>query len=287
MEVLLASGLVVAVPLPSRDRLLGLLLVGPDRSEAPATQEDLDLLTTIGEQGASAIATARLSEQLAESRAFDAFSRLSSFIIHDLKNSISALSMLTQNAKRHFDNPEFRADALRTLDRTVARMQKLLGRLSSGQAADGLILDDVDLADLARDTVGGALAGSRVRVKLDLAPVPLVRADADALHRVLQNLVTNAVEAMEDEGEITVRTFQREEWVGCSVTDTGCGMSDEFIRKSLFVPFQTTKKGGWGIGLYQARELLAAQGGRIEVSSQEGRGTTMTLLISGRAETAI
>jgi hypothetical protein len=124
-------------------------------------------------------------------------------------------------------------------------------------------------------------------VKLDLAPVPLVRADADALHRVLQNLVTNAVEAMEDEGEITVRTFQREEWVGCSVTDTGCGMSDEFIRKSLFVPFQTTKKGGWGIGLYQARELLAAQGGRIEVSSQEGRGTTMTLLISGRAETAI
>jgi signal transduction histidine kinase len=279
VEPFVAAGFVVAVPLPAHGELVGVLLVGAERTDAPYSQEDLDLLSTLGEQGASAIATARLSEQLAESRAFDAFNRLSSFIIHDLKNSISALSLLTQNAKRHFDDPEFRQDALRTLDRTVARMQSLLGRLSRGQAGDGLVLEDVSLNDLTEDLVTAALAGTRVRPTLELEAALPARADVDAIQRVLQNLITNAVEAMDGEGEITVRTVKRDGLVGCSVTDTGCGMSEEFIRKSLFVPFSTTKKGGWGIGLYQAREIVAAHGGRLEVASQEGRGTTVTLLL--------
>ena len=278
-DSLVAGGLLVAVPLPSRGQLLGVLLVGPERTDAAYTQEDLDVLTTIGEQGASAVATARLSEQLAESRAFDAFSRLSSFVIHDLKNSISALSLLSQNAAQHFDDPRFRADALRTLERTVGRMQGLLGRLSGRQAADPLALEEVALDDLVRDTVEAQLGGGRVAPELDLAPVPAVRADADAIQRVLQNIVQNAVEAMEGEGRLTVRTFHRDGLVGCAVTDTGCGMSEQFVRRSLFVPFQTTKKGGWGIGLYQAREIVAAHGGRVEVQSQEGRGTTITLLL--------
>lgn len=278
-EALLPIGVVVAVPLPSQGRLLGVILVGSERTETSYGQEDLDLLTTVGEQAASAIATARLSEQLAQTRAFDAFHRLSSFIIHDLKNSISALSLLNQNARAHLDDPEFQREALGTLERTVGRMQKLLGRLASRQAGETLVMEEIQLPAIAEETAEVALSGSRVRPKLLLEPVPAVRADADAIQRVIQNLIANAVEAMEGEGEITLRTFGREGLVGCSVTDTGCGMSEEFIRKSLFVPFQSTKKGGWGIGLYQAREILVAHGGRIEVASLEGRGTTVTLLL--------
>ncbi|MBI2527058.1 MAG: GAF domain-containing protein [Candidatus Rokubacteria bacterium] len=278
-EALLPVGIAVAVPLPSQGRLLGVILVGSERTEASYGQEDLDLLTTVGEQAASAIATARLSEQLGQSRAFDAFNRLSSFIVHDLKNSISALSLLNQNARAHLDDPEFQRDALGTLERTVGRMQKLLGRLASRQAGEPLAMEEIQLPPVAEETAEVALSGSRARPKLLLEPVPAVRADADAIQRVIQNLITNAVEAMDGEGEITLRTFARDGFVGCSVTDAGCGMSEEFIRKSLFVPFQSTKKGGWGIGLYQAREILAAHGGRIEVASQEGHGTTVTLLL--------
>jgi len=108
--------------------------------------------------------------------------------------------------------------------------------------------------------------------------VPPVRADADAFQRMIQNLVTNAVEAMDGEGEVTLRVFRQDGMVGCAISDTGCGMSEDFIRSSLFVPFQTTKKGGWGIGLYQAREAIIAHGGSIEVTSREGHGTTVTLL---------
>lgn len=275
---LLEAGVAVAVPLPFQGRLLGALLVGAERTEAPYTQEDLDLLTTLGEQGAYAIATAQLSERLAQSRAFEAFSRLTSFVVHDLKNSISALSLLTQNAREHFDDPEFRRDALKTLGRTVERMQKLVQRLSSRQVAEELQLEPVELGALAQDTAESILKGGRVRFTFQLEPVPPVRADADAFQRMIQNLVTNAVEAMDGEGEVTLRVFRQDGMVGCAISDTGCGMSEEFIRSSLFVPFQTTKKSGWGIGLYQAREAIIAHGGRVEVTSREGHGTTVTLL---------
>jgi len=277
-ESLLAGGLVLAVPLRSQEHLVGVLLVGAERTGALYTQEDLDLLTTIGEQAASAIATVQLSERLAQSRAFEGFNRLSSFIIHDLKNSVSALSMLTQNARQRFDDPEFRLDALKTLTRTVERMQKLVGRLSSRQAASELEFESVPLAELVRDTVVSIPRGPALNLELALDDEPSVRGDTDSIQRVIQNLIGNASEAMDGEGTITLRVYRQDGMVACAVADTGCGMSEEFIRTSLFVPFQTTKKGGWGIGLYQAREVMTAHAGRIEVSSKEGLGTTITLL---------
>jgi putative PEP-CTERM system histidine kinase len=277
-EVLLTAGLVLAVPLPTQGRLVGVLLVGAEQTGAPYTQEDLDLLTTLGEQAASATATVQLSERLAQARAFEAFNRLSSFIIHDLKNSVSALSMLTQNAPKHFDDPKFRSGALGTLTRTVERMQKLVRRLSTRQPATELEFESLPLAELARDTVASMSMGPAVHLTLALDSACCVRGDSDAIQRVIQNLITNAVEATDGEGTVTVRVCRQDGMVACAVTDTGCGMTDEFVRTSLFVPFQTTKKGGWGIGLYQAREIMTAHAGRIEVSSREGHGTTVTLL---------
>ena len=277
-EALLAAGLVLAVPMRTQGRLVGVLLAGAEQSGAPYTQEDLDLLTTLGEQAASATATAQLSERLAQARAFEAFNRLSSFIIHDLKNSVSSLSMLTQNARKHFDDPEFRVGALGTLTRTVERMQKLVGRLSTRQAASDLEFESVLLDELARDTAASISTGPALHLSLALDSEISVRGDGDAIQRVIQNLITNAVEATDGVGTVTVRVCRQDGMVACAVTDTGCGMTEEFVRTSLFVPFQTTKKGGWGIGLYQAREIMTAHAGRIEVSSREGHGTTVTLL---------
>src|SRR5262249_11225827 len=159
---------IVAVPLCTQGRLMGSLLIGAERTEAPYTQEDFDLLTTLGEQAASATATIQLSEHLAQSRAFEGFNRLSSFIVHDLKNSVSALSMLTQNARQRFDDPQFRADALRTLTRTVERMQKLVGRLSSRQVATEFEFESVPLDELVRDTVTSLSLASTLHLELAL-----------------------------------------------------------------------------------------------------------------------
>ncbi|PYN82354.1 MAG: PEP-CTERM system histidine kinase PrsK [Candidatus Rokuibacteriota bacterium] len=266
----------VIVPLRWHDELTGFLLIGPEQTGVPYTLEDLEFMETIGEQAAGVIDTARLSEGLAQSREFEAFHRLTSFVIHDLKNSISALSMLSENALKHFDDPEFQRDALTTVARTVDRMKALLGRLSAAPEPARLRLEPVDLATLALEVASPVVKSGRISLVKELAPRPIL-ADAEALSKVIQNLVTNAVQSIDGHGTVTVKTFEEHGRAVLSVTDTGCGMSEEFVRTSLFAPFRSTKKGGWGIGLYHAKGLVEAHGGTIDVESTEGTGTTFSV----------
>ncbi len=273
LMTLLGRGTVV-VPLRWQAALIGVMLIGPERTGTPYTQEDLEFLTTVGEQAAGAIVTAQLSETVAQTREFEAFNRLTSFVIHDLKNSISALSLLSQNALEHFDDPEFQRDAIKTLSRTVERMKALLARLSTSPETARVRFQPVDIAAVALEATRPVGGGARVNLVKELAPVAPVSGDPEALLKVIQNLVTNAVEAVGHEGSITVRTCEEAGWAVCVVTDTGQGMSSDFLRTSLFAPFRSTKKGGWGIGLYQAKGIVEAHGGAIEVTSKEGQGTT-------------
>jgi putative PEP-CTERM system histidine kinase len=266
----------VAVPLRWSDDLVGLMLVGPERAANPFTAEDLEFFMTVGAQAAGVITTARLSETLAQAREFEAFHRLTSFVIHDLKNAVAALSMLSQNALQHFDDPEFQKDALKTLSRTVERQKMLLARLSAAPEAVRLRTDPVDLSALALEATR-PLDGGRVSLVKEFGAISTVPGDAEALLKVIQNLVTNAVESLKGTGTVTVRSYEEAGAVVCEVADTGCGMSAEFIQKSLFAPFKSTKSGGWGIGLYQAKGIVEAHGGRIEVTSREGRGSVFRL----------
>jgi putative PEP-CTERM system histidine kinase len=266
------------VPLRWRDELTGVLLVGPERTGTPYGPEDLHFLATVGEQAAATLVSARLAEQLTQAREFEAFHRLTSFVIHDLKNSISALSLLSQNALEHFDDPEFRRDAITTLGRTVQRMTALLGRLSSPHGG-ALRLQSIDLADLVLEALRPLTRNDRVAFVKDLDAVPPIPGDPDALLKVVQNLLTNALQAIDGPGTVTVKTYKEGEAAVISVADTGRGMSEEFICGSLFAPFRTTKKGGWGIGLYQVKSIVEAHGGTVDVSSREGTGTTFRVVL--------
>lgn len=279
---------VVAVPLFWRDSLTGLMLIGPERTGRPYSVEDTDFLATMGQQAAGLLVAARFSEALAQSREFEAFHRLSSFVIHDLKNSIAALSLLSENALANFDDPEFQRDALRTLSRTVERQKKLLARLAAAPATSTLTFAPVDLSALVDEATCTVRGGARIRIVKSLATLPPVSADADALLQVVSNLVTNGIEALDGDGTLTVRTYRDGERVVLEVADTGCGMPEEFVRKSLFTPFRSTKKGGWGIGLYQAKGIVESHGGSIEVTSRQGEGTTFRVKLPAptRAEVA-
>jgi signal transduction histidine kinase len=184
--------------------------------------------------------------------------------------------MLSQNSLQHFDDPEFQKDALRTLSRTVDRMKALLARLAAAPDAARLRSEPVDLSALLLEATR-PLDGGRVGLVKEFGPVAAVPGDSEALLRVIQNLVTNAIEAVRGNGTVTVRSYEEGAEVVCEVTDTGIGMSPEFIQKSLFAPFRSTKSGGWGIGLYQAKGIVDAHGGTIEVTSREGAGSTFRL----------
>jgi putative PEP-CTERM system histidine kinase len=268
----------VAAPLVWREGLVGMLLLGRERTGAAYTAEDVEFLGTVGEHIAAALASAELVETAAQAREFEAFHRLTSFVIHDIKNSVSGLSLLSRNALEHFDDPEFQRDAIHTVSATVARMKALLARLADPIRGGALAFDDIDLDAIVLDSLTALRADPKVRVTTQLEPVA-VRGDGDALKRVVENLIVNAVEAVNGTGSVTVRTLAEQGSAVVEVIDTGMGMSEEFVRSSLFVPFRSTKPGGWGIGLYQAREIVEQHGGRIAVSSQQGEGTTFRVLL--------
>jgi putative PEP-CTERM system histidine kinase len=265
------------VPLRWRGELVGLMLLGPERTRAPYGVEDRQFLATVAEQAAGALVTARLSESLAQAREFEAFHRLTSFVVHDLKNSIAALSLLSQNALANFDDPEFQRDAIRTLSRTVERMKALLARLSSSREAPGATWAALNLPAVVEEALGGLSPQRGIRLRTELGPVTGLRGDGEALGKVVQNLVINGIEAIDGEGEVTVKTYEDGRWGVVEVTDTGRGIPAEFLRTSLFAPFRTTKKGGWGVGLYHAKTIVEAHGGTIEVSTKEGEGTTFMI----------
>jgi putative PEP-CTERM system histidine kinase len=269
----------VIVALGWRGSLTGFMVVGPERTGMPYTPEDVEFMATMGQQAAGSIVTARLSEDLARAREFDAFARVASFVIHDLKNLISSLSLLSQNAVKYFDDPEFQKDTILTLSRIVGQMQTLLTRLSSRTEPIALRSETVDPASLVGEVVRTLTVSTGVKLITDLRPTPSVLGDHEALFRVVQNLLINAVQALDGEGTVAVTVKHEEGHTVLLVADTGCGMSQDFIRGSLFVPFRTTKRGGWGIGLYQVKEIVEHHGGNIAVTSKEGVGTTFQVTL--------
>jgi putative PEP-CTERM system histidine kinase len=241
--------------------------------------EDFDLLKTVADQTAGSLLNLKLSAELHRTREMEAFQRISAFFVHDLKNVTSMLSLTIQNLPVHFDNPDFRNDAVRTISESLTRINGMCSRLSSLSQKLELQRSRGDLNELVRSTLlrlNGCLKALPIQ---DYQPIPEVPVDLEQMQKVLVNLLLNANEAISGRGEIRVATGQQDGFVVFSITDTGCGMSREFVEKSLFRPFQTTKKKGMGIGLYQSKMIVEEHGGKIEVESEEGKGTTFRIML--------
>lgn len=267
------------LPLIASGKFLGVMTLSDRVGNEPLSSEDFDLLKTIADQTAGSLLNLKLSADLQQAKEMEAFQTMSIFFVHDLKNLASNLSLTMQNLPVHFDNPDFRKDAVQTISQSLNKINSLCSRLSSLSQKLGLHPMPVDLNDLVRNTLSGLNGCGQIITATDLQPVPRIRVDLEQIQKVLGNLILNAREALKDGGEIKVATMQRDGYVVLSVSDNGCGMSREFIQNSLFRPFKTTKKKGMGIGLYQSKMIVEAHGGRIEVESEEGKGTTFRVLL--------
>ncbi len=264
----------MCVPLAAQGQLLGVMVLGDRVGDAPYTAEEFDLLKTIGDHVGSSLLNIRLSRRLLESREMEAFQTMSTFFVHDLKNTASSLTLLLRNMPKHFADPAFREDALKAIAKSVSKINDLIHRLTALRQQTEPQRVPMDLSGVAGLALGAISAGDGIRVVRSLDPVAKAPMDPEQMQKVVVNLVLNAVEALDGEGEIRVATGQADGRVWLSVTDTGCGMSRAFMERSLFHPFQTSKREGMGIGLFQCKRIMEAHGGRIEVESEEGRGTT-------------
>jgi signal transduction histidine kinase len=265
-----------AVRLETAGELVGLLALGEPR-HGTFTFEDEELVATLAKHAAAVILNARLSERLAQAREREAYHRLSTFVLHDLKNCVAMLSLVSQNAERHGSNPEFQQEAFRAVAESVRQMQDLIGKLATLPRQVEVGGGPSQINKLVEEVVarGRSAAGARVDIFTELdSSADAVRAGDDAVRTIAANLLLNAVEALGESGRIDVRTMREGPWVTVTVADTGAGMPDEFVRTALFVPLRTTKPTGLGIGLYQVKTIVDALGGRIRVESRPGRGTT-------------
>jgi putative PEP-CTERM system histidine kinase len=269
----------IGVPLAAGDRWLGLAILADRVSGFRYTFEELDLLKCIGDQVAANLLNLRLTGELMLGKEREAFQNISAFFVHDLKNTASTLNLMLQNLPVHFDNPEFRADTLQGIGKTAERINQLIERLSALRQKLELHPSECDLNQLVKDALEPWRNVSEVEVRQELGSIPKLMADPDQLQSVITNLLQNAREAVGPNGQITVRTDLSDGWATLSIVDNGCGMSEGFVKDSLFRPFQTTKKKGLGIGMFHSKMIVEAHYGRIQVQSVPGSGTTFEVML--------
>ena len=264
------------IPLLHVDRLVGLVILAAPDFRRQLDWEDFDLLRTAGHQAASSLAEALGQEALSQAQRFEEFNRRFAFILHDIKNLVSQLSLVARNAERHSDNPEFRADMVATLQSSVGKMNDLLARLAPHSGARVQRIE----AQPLRPILAAAIASKRRDREVTLLGDTNLEAliDATALEQVIGHLLQNALDASSGE-PVTVRASIDDDSVSIAVTDKGVGMDADFVRNRLFQPFASTKPDGFGIGAFEARSLVTAMGGRISVDSRLGQGTTFTILL--------
>jgi putative PEP-CTERM system histidine kinase len=275
----------LVIPLFYRESLAAMVVLQQPRAPIDLNWEVLDLLKTAARQAAAFLGYAQTAEALMEARKFESFNKMSAFVVHDLKNLVAQLNLLSRNAQRHMDNPEFRQDMLMTIDHVAGRMNHLMMQLRE---------DTRPIDRPARVDVGPILERIRrlrpatgTELTLEMREALAVMAHADRLERVVGHLVQNAVEATPEHGKVSVSLWRDGGQALIQVQDTGQGMTEEFIRERLFKPFQSTKAGGMGIGTFESAQYIRELGGSIEVSSRPGAGTTFRVRLPLASDTAL
>lgn len=268
----------LVLPLDRQGYLQGFAVLSPQMAGGELNFEDHDILKTAGRQVAAVLAQALAQEQLAATRQFEAMNKLSTFLMHDLKNVVAQHELLLANAKKFKHRPDFIEDAVRTMEGAARRMRAILDRLEN--APQTAHVAHVDLVKLLHD-VCDQCADREPQPRL-LTSIESYRAnvDRDRLAMAITHAIRNAQDATAPDGRIDVRFSLDKASVAIEVSDTGTGMTREFVRDRLFKPFDSTKGAkGMGIGAYQIKETFAAAGGEIHVDSGVGRGTTLRMTL--------
>ena len=267
----------LAVPLIVGDQLTGVVVIERPHAASQVNWEVRDLLKTASRQAASFLALMHATDALLEARKFEAFNKMSAFVVHDLKNIVAQLSLMMQNARRLKDNAEFQEDMLNTVENSLERMRRLMLQLRSGETPAGAS-SGIALPALVERIRAAAMArGRSVEVKI-VDPV-VARGHEDRVQRVLGHIVDNAFDASQPADAVVLTLAREGSHAKIVVRDSGEGMSAEFLNDRLFKPFTSTKVNGMGIGAYESRQYIQELGGSLTVQSELGQGTVVTVLL--------
>lgn len=267
------------IPLFRQNEIAAFVVLTKARVARKLNWEDHDLLKTVGMQLTNALALNRASDELARSRQFEAYNRLSAYLVHDLKNLVAQIALIVKNAEKHKHNPEFIDDSIETLKNVVNKIDFLLSQLRQGEIKETTksVMNLVDIiSDVAIQQAGNLPTLQLVTHKNRVD----VMGEKEKMTAILGHLVQNAQDATNDDGFVRMELSTDKQNAIIKVIDNGTGMDSKFIAERLFKPFDTTKgNAGMGIGVYEARDYILKQAGQITVNSEVGQGTVFTITL--------
>jgi hypothetical protein len=272
------AGAWLVIPLISNNKVIGLAMVREQLVPETLIYDDFDLMKVLARQAAQAITNLRLSEEIIEMRAMAAVSKVSTFVIHDLKNLTTGLSLCVDNAEEYIGNPDFQKDAITTMRNTLFKMKDLMQRLKTIPEKPSLDSRVENIDQLSREVVA-EFSKLRPKSVVNTGEPVFAQVDGEEIKKVIVNLVQNALEAGNAKGTVMVDTRKKNNCACIQVSDAGSGMTEDYVKNHLFRPFRTTKETGLGIGLYQCRQIVEAHAGRIEVKSEPGKGSIFTICL--------
>lgn len=263
------------VPLVHFGKLTGIMVLAKPRIAWTIDWEDMDMLRVVSRQLGSYLSEADSQKKLIEGQQFDQFNRRFAFVMHDIKNIVSQLSILSRNAEKHADKPEFRNDMVATLQSSVGKMNELLARLSQHNKVKRNLPKYYEVNPIIEQALEPKKLIHPINSELEAGLCAIF--DPVRLETAITHLVQNAIEATENQAPIKVTSKQQGDVVTIQIIDNGCGMSESFVSDALFKPFESSKSGGFGIGAYESMSLIESMGGNLRVESHLGRGTRFTI----------
>lgn len=271
-------GFQLLIPILSKNQHWGFCLLKPQPTEKLTLNWELrDYLNAVTEQISSYLFMSEASQTLSENAQFMAFSRMSAFVVHDLKNVKAQIDMLLKNAQKHRHNPEFVDDAFATIEAMQLRLGNMLGQLTNKQTVTEQA-KNIMVGDLLKNIVEERCSNHSPIPELIILNDVQIQVDSERFGNVLYHLIDNAQQATNDDGNVKVTIDSSDNLLKISISDTGCGMTQDFIRDRLFKPFDTTKgNAGMGIGAFDAQSFIHSLQGKLLVDSKVGHGTTFTI----------
>ncbi|MHB1286624.1 MAG: ATP-binding protein [Leptospirales bacterium] len=269
------------LPLVFQGKLLGVLGLNIKSSGSKNLFDDRFFFQALSVQWVSHLVNASLSREMAWNWETDLLSGLRAFTFHDLKNAGVALKLLLHNAQRNIDSPEFQKELLYCLQNISQQIDSSMDQILSPFHQEYSQLSTFNPTDLIQNIVRTLQWNHlpELRLKVTFAAIPEIFGNGKALETTIRNLLLNARESLQDQGEIGIETRRDGKVVSIIVSDNGPGMSREFIENRLFRPFQTTKKKGTGLGLFSCKLLIEQNGGTIQVNSKEGEGSEFVVTL--------
>ncbi|MDD1721009.1 MAG: ATP-binding protein, partial [Euryarchaeota archaeon] len=231
--------------------------------------------------------------QLKDAERLAGIGETAAMIGHDLRNPLQALQFSLELERMYFDAmaPEVRESpkAVKTIqlfsnmEQQIQYMDKIVSDLQDYARPLQLEREEVSVAALIDSALSVLTIPESISVHVDVAPSITVTVDAHFMQRVITNLITNAVQAMPQGGELTVGAAVKDGAVAITVQDTGEGVPED-MKETLFSPLATGKAKGTGLGLAVVKRIVEAHGGTIEFESDEGKGTTFTVTLPQTAD---